>query len=82
MSLLNQNLKDIHSKLHNKELSVLELVEETFRAISERDERIGAYLTLNEEGAKNTAAASTTNWRRERNADFCSACRPASRTTS
>lgn len=55
MSLLNQNLKDIHSKLHNKELSVLELVEETFRAISERDERIGAYLTLNEEGAKNTA---------------------------
>ncbi len=55
MSLLNQNLKDIHSKLHNKELSVLELVEETFRAISERDERIGAFLTLNEEGAKNTA---------------------------
>ncbi|MDR9857105.1 Asp-tRNA(Asn)/Glu-tRNA(Gln) amidotransferase subunit GatA [Paenibacillus sp. VCA1] len=55
MSLINQNLKEIHSKLHQKELSVLELVEETFRTISERDERIGAYLTLNEEGAKNTA---------------------------
>ncbi|GAB6992446.1 Asp-tRNA(Asn)/Glu-tRNA(Gln) amidotransferase subunit GatA [Paenibacillus pini] len=55
MSLLDNTLQELHNKLNAKELSVLELVNQTFKMISERDGRVGAYLTLNEEGARNAA---------------------------
>ncbi|KAF9125120.1 hypothetical protein BGX30_000595 [Mortierella sp. GBA39] len=47
--------EDGQFKLHAKELSVQELVDQSFQVIAERDERIGAFLTLNEEEARNTA---------------------------
>ncbi|RUT28916.1 Asp-tRNA(Asn)/Glu-tRNA(Gln) amidotransferase subunit GatA [Paenibacillus zeisoli] len=56
MSLFDLRLQEIHNKLHAKELSVTDLVGEAFAAIGERDERIQAYLTLDEAGARAAAA--------------------------
>ncbi|WP_110931396.1 Asp-tRNA(Asn)/Glu-tRNA(Gln) amidotransferase subunit GatA [Paenibacillus bouchesdurhonensis] len=56
MTLFDLRLQDIHSQLRNKELSVTDLVGEAFAKIGERDERIGAFLTLNEESARAEAA--------------------------
>lgn len=56
MTLFDLRLQDIHNQLRNKELSVTDLVGEAFAKIGERDERIGAYLTLDEEGARAEAA--------------------------
>ncbi|MFD3262012.1 Asp-tRNA(Asn)/Glu-tRNA(Gln) amidotransferase subunit GatA [Paenibacillus lentus] len=56
MTLFDLRLQDIHNQLRNKELSVTDLVGEAFAKIGERDERIGAFLTLNEEGARAEAA--------------------------
>lgn len=43
MSLFNHTLQELHNKLHAKELSVQELVDQSFQVIAERDERIGAF---------------------------------------
>lgn len=56
MTLFDLRLQEIHNRLSKKELSVTDLVGEAFAKISERDERVGAYLTLNEEGARAEAA--------------------------
>ncbi|WP_044482209.1 Asp-tRNA(Asn)/Glu-tRNA(Gln) amidotransferase subunit GatA [Paenibacillus antibioticophila] len=56
MTLFDLRLQEIHNRLDKKELSVTDLVGEAFAKISERDERIGAYLTLNEEAARQEAA--------------------------
>ncbi|SMF65828.1 Asp-tRNA(Asn)/Glu-tRNA(Gln) amidotransferase subunit GatA [Paenibacillus barengoltzii] len=56
MALFDLRLQEIHNRLHNKELSVTELVGEAFARIREYDGKIGAYLTLNEEGARAEAA--------------------------
>ncbi|SDG47926.1 aspartyl/glutamyl-tRNA(Asn/Gln) amidotransferase subunit A [Fontibacillus panacisegetis] len=57
MTLFDLRLQEIQNKLSNKELSVTDLVGEAFANIGKRDERVGAYLTLNEEGARAQAAA-------------------------
>ncbi|WP_019637537.1 Asp-tRNA(Asn)/Glu-tRNA(Gln) amidotransferase subunit GatA [Paenibacillus fonticola] len=56
MTLFDLRLKDLHNQLRNKEISVTDVVNEAFAKIGERDEKIGAYLTLNEEGARAEAA--------------------------
>ncbi|GIP60300.1 Asp-tRNA(Asn)/Glu-tRNA(Gln) amidotransferase subunit GatA [Paenibacillus sp. FSL W8-0186] len=56
MTLFDLRLQDIHNQLRSKELSVTDLVNEAFAKIGEREERIGAYLTLNEAGARAEAA--------------------------
>lgn len=57
MTLFDLRLQEIQQKLSKKELSVTDLVGEAFRNIKDRDERVGAFLTLNEEGARADAAA-------------------------
>ncbi|MEX1031253.1 MAG: Asp-tRNA(Asn)/Glu-tRNA(Gln) amidotransferase subunit GatA [Paenibacillaceae bacterium] len=52
MSLLKQSLQDIHTKLSNKELSVTDLVDESYRRISEVEHKVKAFITLNEEQAR------------------------------
>ncbi|WP_410772297.1 Asp-tRNA(Asn)/Glu-tRNA(Gln) amidotransferase subunit GatA [Fontibacillus sp. BL9] len=52
MTLFDLRLQEIHNRLSKKELSVTDLVGEAFAKIAERDGRVGAYLTLNEEGAR------------------------------
>ncbi|HEY2491495.1 MAG TPA: Asp-tRNA(Asn)/Glu-tRNA(Gln) amidotransferase subunit GatA [Paenibacillus sp.] len=55
MSLFDYKLSEIHNKMHAGELSPTDLVDQAFKTISERDSRVGAYLTLDEEGARTTA---------------------------
>jgi len=55
LSLFELRLSEIHNRLHHKTLSVSELTEASFRRIRETDDRIGAFLTLNEEEARRQA---------------------------
>ncbi|GLX66399.1 Asp-tRNA(Asn)/Glu-tRNA(Gln) amidotransferase subunit GatA [Paenibacillus glycanilyticus] len=55
MSLFDLRLQDVHSKLNNKELTVSDLVNASYRRITETDETIKAFLTLNEENARREA---------------------------
>ncbi|MDQ0091240.1 aspartyl-tRNA(Asn)/glutamyl-tRNA(Gln) amidotransferase subunit A [Paenibacillus anaericanus] len=56
MTLFDLSLQELHSQFRSKELSVTDVVGEAFTKIQERDERVGAYLTLNEEEARAHAA--------------------------
>ncbi|MFW7359565.1 Asp-tRNA(Asn)/Glu-tRNA(Gln) amidotransferase subunit GatA [Vagococcus fluvialis] len=48
-------LKELSSKIQGKEVSVQEVVEATFARINETDEKIGSFITLNEEKSKELA---------------------------
>ncbi|THF72981.1 Asp-tRNA(Asn)/Glu-tRNA(Gln) amidotransferase subunit GatA [Cohnella fermenti] len=52
MSLFDLRLSEVHNRLQHKDLSVSELVDASFRRIEGTDDRIGAFLTLNEEAAR------------------------------
>jgi len=55
LSLFDYKLSEIHNKLQNKELSVTDLVDQAFTRISEREDRVKAFITLDEEGARASA---------------------------
>lgn len=55
MSLFDYKLSEIHNKLHDKELSVSDLVDQAFTSIGEREDRVKAFITLDEEGARKAA---------------------------
>ncbi|HYK72644.1 MAG TPA: Asp-tRNA(Asn)/Glu-tRNA(Gln) amidotransferase subunit GatA, partial [Pseudoneobacillus sp.] len=55
MSLFDQKMTELHQLLHKKELSVTDLVSESFKKISEVDDKVQAFLSLNEENARNQA---------------------------
>lgn len=55
-STFDLRLQDLHSKLNNKEVSVAELVEASYKKIADTDSNIKAFLTLNEEQARKEAA--------------------------
>ncbi len=57
MSLLDHSIKELEAKLHNKEITVKELVEASFNRIKEVDEDVQAFITLNEEKALAQAEA-------------------------
>ncbi|MDP4172293.1 MAG: Asp-tRNA(Asn)/Glu-tRNA(Gln) amidotransferase subunit GatA, partial [Bacillota bacterium] len=50
MGLFENKMSDLHERLHKKELSVSDLVDESFKRIAEVDGQIQAFLTLDEEG--------------------------------
>ncbi|MFQ3544241.1 Asp-tRNA(Asn)/Glu-tRNA(Gln) amidotransferase subunit GatA [Halobacillus rhizosphaerae] len=56
MSLFDYTLRELQEKLHNKEISVTELVDESYKRIGEVDDQVKAFLTLNEEAARVQAA--------------------------
>lgn len=56
MSVFDLRLSELHNRLQNKQLSVTELVEYSIKRISDTDDKIGAFLTLNEAGARKEAA--------------------------
>ena len=49
MSILEESFSSIHKKLHNKELKVSDIVEASFARIQEVDDKIKAFVTVNEE---------------------------------
>lgn len=56
MSLFDQKISEIHVQLHKKEISVTDLVEESYKRINEVDEQVSAFLTLDEERARSVAS--------------------------
>ncbi|GGE26505.1 glutamyl-tRNA(Gln) amidotransferase subunit A [Marinithermofilum abyssi] len=52
MSLLRKSLKEIHSSLAAKEITATDLLEASLERIGETDQEIGAFLKLDEEGAR------------------------------
>ena len=55
MSLFDYKVSDLHELLHKKELTVSDLVNESYKRIQEVDDKVQAFLTLDEEKARETA---------------------------
>ncbi|MCM3570181.1 Asp-tRNA(Asn)/Glu-tRNA(Gln) amidotransferase subunit GatA [Neobacillus mesonae] len=57
MSLFDHKVSDLHELLHKKELKVSDLVDESYKRITEVESKVQAFLTLDEERARQTAKA-------------------------
>ncbi len=55
MSLFDKKISELHELLHKKEMKVSELVDASFSRIQQVDEKVKAFLTLNEEEARKQA---------------------------
>ncbi|MFB1050573.1 Asp-tRNA(Asn)/Glu-tRNA(Gln) amidotransferase subunit GatA [Paraliobacillus sp. JSM ZJ581] len=55
MSLFDYTLKELQEKLHNKEITITDLVDASYERINEVDDQVHAFLTLNEAGAREKA---------------------------
>ncbi|MCZ8515160.1 Asp-tRNA(Asn)/Glu-tRNA(Gln) amidotransferase subunit GatA [Paenibacillus filicis] len=55
MSLFDLRLQELHNKLHAKEITVTDLVDESYKRIAAVDGKVQAFLKLDEEGARETA---------------------------
>jgi aspartyl-tRNA(Asn)/glutamyl-tRNA(Gln) amidotransferase subunit A len=55
MSLFDHTIKELEEKLHNKEIKVKDLVDTSYKRINEVDDKLHAFLTLNEENARAAA---------------------------
>lgn len=55
MSLFDHTLTEIHDLLHKKEISIPDLVDESYKRINEVEDKIKAFITLNEENARKQA---------------------------
>ncbi|MCY9663323.1 Asp-tRNA(Asn)/Glu-tRNA(Gln) amidotransferase subunit GatA [Paenibacillus chondroitinus] len=56
MSLFDLNLQQIHAKLQGKEITVAELVDQSYTRIGQVESKVRAFLTLDEENARQAAA--------------------------
>lgn len=56
LSLFELRLQELHNRLVKKDVSVTELVEQSYRRIGEVDGKVKAFLSLNEENARQAAA--------------------------
>ncbi|MBO0959297.1 Asp-tRNA(Asn)/Glu-tRNA(Gln) amidotransferase subunit GatA [Neobacillus sp. MM2021_6] len=57
MSLFDYKVADLHELLHKKELKVTDLVDESYKRIGAVEDKVQAFLTLDEEQARKTANA-------------------------
>jgi len=57
MSLFDQKMADLQELLHKKEISVTDLVKESYNRIKDVDEKVQAFLTLDEDNALSQASA-------------------------
>jgi aspartyl-tRNA(Asn)/glutamyl-tRNA(Gln) amidotransferase subunit A len=55
MALFDHKISELKDLLHKKEITVSDLVDESFKRIQEVDDKVGAFLTLNEENARTYA---------------------------
>ena len=55
MSLFDRKVSELHVLLQNKEITVSDLVDESYKRIQEVDDKVQAFLTLDEENARNAA---------------------------
>ncbi|MGM7683244.1 Asp-tRNA(Asn)/Glu-tRNA(Gln) amidotransferase subunit GatA [Cytobacillus sp. Hm23] len=52
MSLFDHKISELHKLLHKKEITVTNLVDESYKRINEVEDKINSFLTLNEENAR------------------------------
>ncbi|MFC4803073.1 Asp-tRNA(Asn)/Glu-tRNA(Gln) amidotransferase subunit GatA [Neobacillus sp. GCM10023253] len=57
MSLFDHKVSDLHELLHKKELKVSDLVDASYKQIAEVEDKVQAFLTLDEERARQAAKA-------------------------
>ncbi len=55
LSLFDYKVSDLHELIHKKELTVSDLVEESYKRIGQVEDKVKAFLTLDEERARATA---------------------------
>lgn len=55
MSLFDLNIKDIHNKLKNKEITATDLVNESFKRIDEVEKDVQAFISIDKEKSLNKA---------------------------
>lgn len=55
MSLFEQKVSELHERLHKKEISVTDLVNESYKRIGQVEDKVKAFLTLDEENARSQA---------------------------
>ncbi|EKN66239.1 Asp-tRNA(Asn)/Glu-tRNA(Gln) amidotransferase subunit GatA [Schinkia azotoformans] len=56
MSLFENKISELHGMLHKKEITVTDLVDESYKRIGEVEDKVKAFITLNEEAAREQAA--------------------------
>ncbi|NSL53027.1 Asp-tRNA(Asn)/Glu-tRNA(Gln) amidotransferase subunit GatA [Calidifontibacillus erzurumensis] len=56
MSLFEHKISELHQMLHKKEITVTDLVDESYKRIGEVEDQVKAFITLNEEAAREQAA--------------------------
>lgn len=57
MSLFEHKISELHKLLHKRDISVSDLVDESYKRIGEVEGKVQAFLTLDEENARTTAKA-------------------------
>jgi len=57
LSLFDYKVSDLHELIHKKEVTVSDLVEESYKRIGEVEDKVKAFLTLDEEAARAAAKA-------------------------
>ncbi|MDQ1004357.1 aspartyl-tRNA(Asn)/glutamyl-tRNA(Gln) amidotransferase subunit A [Neobacillus niacini] len=57
MSLFDYKVSDLHELLHKKELKVTDLIDESYKRIAQVEGKVKAFLTLDEEKARQTASS-------------------------
>ena len=55
MAFFDRKISELKELLHKKEITVSDLVDESYKRILEVDDKVGAFLTLNEENARTYA---------------------------
>jgi aspartyl-tRNA(Asn)/glutamyl-tRNA(Gln) amidotransferase subunit A len=55
MAFFDRKISELKGLLHKKEITVSDLVDESYKRIQELDDKVGAFLTLNEENARTYA---------------------------
>ncbi|WP_273127838.1 Asp-tRNA(Asn)/Glu-tRNA(Gln) amidotransferase subunit GatA [Bacillus weihaiensis] len=55
MELFDRKISELKELLHKKEITVSDLVDTSYKRIQEVDDKVGAFLTLNEENARTYA---------------------------
>ncbi|MBO0992499.1 Asp-tRNA(Asn)/Glu-tRNA(Gln) amidotransferase subunit GatA [Bacillus sp. SD088] len=57
MSLFDHSIKELHERLHKKEITASDLVDQSIKRIHEVDGQVKAFLTVDEENARKQAKA-------------------------
>ena len=77
MSLFDKKLSELHDLLQKKEISVSDLVDESFQRIQQVEQDVQAFITLDEERAREKAKALDEKLEQTGRRAFCSGCRSA-----